>query len=144
MARNAEAKVGTCPTCGNSIPPGRYNNLRPQYCDSVCRNAWHRGVRLEPWADDLLADAITDDEDQHLALALARDVHRELALLDYAHRRVIEMRMDELPYVEIGRRLGMSPERAKQLESQAHKALAMSRGLYAWTEYAALHDPVAA
>lgn len=56
-------------------------------------------------------------------------VHEALAALDTRERYIVEQRMlaeDELSLAEIGRRLGVSRERARQLEARAKKKLRKS------------------
>lgn len=82
---------------------------------------------------DLLEDD-TAPQDERLDAA-ARDalvsgrVQRALATLDRRERYIVEQRMmadDELSLAELGRRLGVSRERARQLEARARKKLRKS------------------
>ena len=82
---------------------------------------------------DLLADH-TAPQDERLGAAvhqkaLSGQVLRALAGLDARERYIVEQRMmadDELSLAELGRRLGVSRERARQLEARAKKKLRKS------------------
>jgi RNA polymerase sigma-32 factor len=76
--------------------------------------------------------ATSDPEEQcsqaQLGGSLGAAVHRALAVLNQRERFIVEMRLmapasEELSLAEIGRRLGVSRERARQLEARAKQRL---------------------
>jgi RNA polymerase sigma-32 factor len=79
---------------------------------------------------ELLEDDAAPQDERLGAAVRERDlsgrVHHALAALDPRERFIVEERMmadDELSLAEIGRRLGVSRERARQLEARAKKKL---------------------
>jgi RNA polymerase sigma-32 factor len=79
---------------------------------------------------ELLEDDAAPQDERLGAAVRERDlsgrVHHALAALDPRERYIVEERMmadDELSLAEIGRRLGVSRERARQLEARAKKKL---------------------
>ena len=68
-------------------------------------------------------------------------VHRALENLSEQEQQVIRLRYgingdDPTPLRETGRRLGLSPERVRQIEGEALKRLAMTRELEGLSEAA--------
>jgi RNA polymerase primary sigma factor len=93
---------------------------------------------------EIVADTSTGEPVEEIHVSLRRDaLHRALAALPDEERRVLELRYglngDETPVtlVEAGRRLGVSPERVRQLETEALERLALEREIAALAEEAA-------
>ena len=93
---------------------------------------------------EIVADTGTGEPVEEIHLSLRRDaLHRALAALPGEERRALELRYgldgDEAPVtlVEAGRRLGISPDRVRQLETEALERLALEREIAALAEEAA-------
>jgi RNA polymerase primary sigma factor len=85
------------------------------------------------FGDLLASDAISPEEEVHLSLS-EETVRRSLEELPETERDVLKLRYgiygdEPTPLRETGRRLGMSPERVRQIESKALAKLAMRREL---------------
>jgi RNA polymerase primary sigma factor len=85
------------------------------------------------FGDLLASDAMTPEEEVHLSLS-EQTVRRTLEELPETERNVLKLRYgingdEPTPLRETGRRLGMSPERVRQIESKALAKLAMRREL---------------
>jgi RNA polymerase sigma-32 factor len=79
---------------------------------------------------DMMADETADQEAGAIAAERLRSVHgqvgRALGALDRRERYIVEQRLmgdSELSLAELGRRLGISRERARQLEARAKRKL---------------------
>ena len=86
------------------------------------------------------SDAPEPEEEVEVSLR-EESVHRALEQLPERERDVVKLRYgingdDPTPLRETGRRLGISPERVRQIESRALKRLAMRRELEALREVA--------
>ena len=90
----------------------------------------------------VVLDGDTPPVDQEVELSLSEELlRRTVEELPETERRVIRLRygidgQDPQPLRETGRRLGLSAERVRQLESKALKRLAMRRELEALREVA--------
>jgi len=85
------------------------------------------------FGDLLASDAMTPEEEVHLSLS-EQTLRRTLEELPDTEREVLKLRYgingnDPTPLRETGKRLGMSPERVRQIESKALAKLAMRREL---------------
>ncbi len=85
------------------------------------------------FGDLLASDAPTPEEEVHLSLS-EQTLRRTLEELPDTEREVLKLRYgingnDPTPLRETGKRLGMSPERVRQIESKALAKLAMRREL---------------
>lgn len=119
---------------------GRSLGIAPAKVATMMRRLEARDVSLDapirsdsprPWGDLLSSDQ--SDQEARLAASETRDYARSavrsaLATLSTRERFVVEARLladcgEELTLAEIGRRLGVSRERARQLESRAKNKL---------------------
>src|SRR3954454_9121882 len=85
------------------------------------------------FGDLLASEDMTPEEEVHLSLS-EQTVRRTLEELPETERNVLKLRYgingdEPTPLRETGKRLGMSPERVRQIESKALKKLAMRREL---------------
>jgi RNA polymerase primary sigma factor len=85
------------------------------------------------FGDLLASDSMSPEEEVHLSLS-EETVRRTLEELPETEREVLKLRYgingdEPTPLRETGRRLGMSPERVRQIESKALAKLAMRREL---------------
>jgi RNA polymerase primary sigma factor len=85
------------------------------------------------FGDLLASDAMTPEEEVHVSLS-EQTVRRTLEELPETERNVLKLRYgingdEPTPLRETGKRLGMSPERVRQIESKALAKLAMRREL---------------
>jgi RNA polymerase primary sigma factor len=85
------------------------------------------------FGDLLASDEMTPEEEVHVSLS-EETVRRTLEELPETERDVLKLRYgingdEPTPLRETGRRLGMSPERVRQIESKALAKLAMRREL---------------
>ena len=85
------------------------------------------------FGDLLASDEMTPEEEVHLSLS-EQTVRRTLEDLPETERNVLKLRYgingdEPTPLRETGKRLGMSPERVRQIESKALAKLAMRREL---------------
>jgi RNA polymerase primary sigma factor len=92
------------------------------------------------FGDLLASDDMTPEEEVHLSLS-EQTVRRTLEELPETERNVLKLRYgingdEPTPLRETGRRLGMSPERVRQIESKALAKLAMRRELDALRDVA--------
>lgn len=85
------------------------------------------------FGDLLASDEMTPEEEVHVSLS-EQTVRRTLEELPETERNVLKLRYgingdEPTPLRETGKRLGMSPERVRQIESKALAKLAMRREL---------------
>jgi RNA polymerase primary sigma factor len=85
------------------------------------------------FGDMFASEELTPEEEVHLSLS-EQTVRRTLEELPETERNVLKLRYgingdEPTPLRETGRRLGMSPERVRQIESKALAKLAMRREL---------------
>jgi RNA polymerase sigma-32 factor len=120
------------------MPPEQVQGLLQRLeCYDVSLDA--RSFGTAPLLDTLAADEIEPErriELQEQAAACSGIVGKALELLDPREKIIVEHRLmsdDPLSLADLGRKLGFSRERARQLEQRAIKKL---RGVLGKTKYA--------
>lgn len=123
MPRNPNREnPGHCPTCGNALPTEKgWQNPGPDYCDQVCRKAWHRGIRFEPYTPDIIPDAIEPDPADDVELdATADALWHAIAHLAPELRDVVTARhMYGETVGDVGKTLGISNAEVARREQRA-------------------------
>lgn len=133
MPRNPQHTIGICPTCGNTVPPGNYNNVRASYCDGVCQRAWHQGVRFVAWDDGMdqaiknVVDHSAVPEQSVIEHEMVERLREALGELQPRARFVVTRRFsDGCTRSEIADEINASPSRVAQIERYAIKRLQLS------------------
>ena len=143
--RELQAKLGREPTDEEIAAAAELPLIQVEEVREAARTVTSLDRPVGEEGDTSLRDLLEGDSppvDQEVELSLSEELlRRTVEELPETERRVIRLRygidgQDPQPLRETGRRLGLSAERVRQLESKALKRLAMRRELEALREVA--------
>jgi RNA polymerase primary sigma factor len=143
--RELQAKLGREPTDPEIAAAAELPLIQVEEVREAARTVTSLDRPVGEEGDTALRDLLEGDVppvDQEVELSLSEELlRRTVEELPETERRVIRLRygidgQDPQPLRETGRRLGLSAERVRQLESKALKRLAMRRELEALREVA--------
>ncbi len=143
--RELQAKLGREPTDEEIAAAAELPLTQVEEVRDAARTVTSLDRPVGEEGDTSLRDLLEGDSppvDQEVELSLSEELlRRTIEELPETERRVIRLRygidgQDPQPLRETGRRLGLSAERVRQLESKALKRLAMRRELEALREVA--------